>query len=257
MPQRLSVGIGHNLELDLYPNFIYNYAGYPTTTAGTSVSNAGLGNTHAEIKYQATADADTNRFFADPSIGLKAILWIPTGNYQNLSQTAYNTDQLGNGTWNEGLSVLLRKRFRPFQIYTECGEVVEDPTRVGGGYQFNNNMAMVPFGTSDVRMVDGNLLFYGAAFEQVLNDRSGLGYVLEFYGQTQSSRSLLWSGTNAPAWSFLSFVPTLEFTWPNTAQFQMTWGAALAYPLVYNGYPKTITPIFTVTFYFNSARGHR
>ena len=256
MPQRLAIGIGYNLELDLYPNFLINTAGPPTTPPGKSTAHFGVGNLHFELKYGLTNDADTYHLWALPSLSIKTITWIPTGNYQHLSPSAYNTDQFGNGTWNQGIGLLVRKRFKPFELYGEFDEIVQFPTEVHGGYQFNNGLTQVPFGKS-LHMTDGNLLYYAFAFEHVINSEYGFGYVLEMAGQSQSRNSLFFGRANAPAWSYLWASPTIEFTWPNTPSFETTWGLGAVLPAYEWDFPQTIGPIFTVTFYFNGKYGRR
>ena len=256
MPQRLAVGVGHGLELDLYPNFILNTVGPPVTPPGKLTDRFGVGNLHFELKYGLTSDADTYHLLATPSLSIKTITWIPTGNYQHLSPSAYNTDQFGNGTWNEGVGLLVRKRFKPFEFYGEFDEIVQFPTRVHAGYQFNNGITQVPAGPS-LHMTDGNLVNYAAAFEHVLNSQYGLGYVLEIAGQSQSRRNPFFGRANAPAWSYLWAVPTLELTWPKTERLETTWGVGAVLPAYSWDFPKTIGPIFTVTFYFNGKYGRR
>ncbi len=256
MPQRFAIGVGYNLELDLYPNFLLNTAQPPTTPSGKSTAHFGVGNLHFELKYGLTTDADSYHLWAMPSLSIKTITWIPTGNYQHLSPSAYNTDQFGNGTWNQGVGLLIRKRFKPFEFYGEFDEIVQFPTEVHGGYQFNNGLTQVPFGQS-LHMTDGNLLYYAFAFEHVINSHYGLGYVLEFTGQSQNGHNLLYGRANAPAWSYVWASPTVEFTWPNTPSFQTTWGLGAVLPVYEWDFPQTIGPIFTVTFYFNGKNGRR
>jgi hypothetical protein len=255
MPQRLAIGLGHHLELDNWLTIDGNVVGPPTTPIGKSASYFGVGNMHTQLKYQWLMDADTYTFWARPSISTNLELYFPTGKYTDLKPSLYGADQLGNGTYNQGVSILLRKRFKPFEVYFQVTDLVEDPTRVYGGYTFNNGITVVPLGES-LRMVDGNLLSYSGAFEHVLTDW-GLGYVLEFYGAWQSSQNLFFGHANAPAWSFLWLDPGIEFNWPNTRSFVATWGFAVALPVAQWGYPRIFTPMATVTFYWNGggARG--
>ena len=265
MPQRFALGIGYMSELDVYPNFLFNTAGPPPGPAGASstrgsigkgtvTSRLGVGNFHFELKHQLVVDQDTEHLLALPAVSLKAILWFPTGNYRNLSPSAYGTDQFGNGTWNEGIGLLVRKRFRPFELYFELDEILEDPTTVGGGYTFNNGIAQVPFGQS-LRMVDGNLLYYSGAFEHILNERWDLGYVIEFTGQFQSAQNLFFGRANAPSWSYLWVVPGLEITWPKTSDLNVAWGVGVGVPIYHWDYPTTLTPLCTITFYYGEPRG--
>ncbi|HLH76149.1 MAG TPA: hypothetical protein VKV28_05005 [Candidatus Binataceae bacterium] len=256
MPQRFAIGLGHQLEFDFYPNFILNTAQPPTTPPGKSATDIGLGNIHFEFKYGLTTDADTYHLLARPALSIKTITWIPTGNYQNLNPAAYNTDQFGNGTWNQGIGLLFRKRFKPFELYGEIDEIVEFPTEVHGGYQFNNGIDQLPFGQS-LHMTDGNLLYWGFAFEHVINAEYGLGYVLEFTGQWQNRNNLFFGHANAPPWSYWWASPTVEATWPSTQRYQVTWGLGALLPVYEWKFPQSIGPIFTVTFYFNGKYGRR
>ncbi len=253
MPQRFALGMGYMTELDLYPNFLFNTAGAPSGRTKTT-SRLGVGNFHLEVKHQFVVDQDTDHLLALPAISLKTIFWFPSGNYRNLSPSAYGADQFGNGTWNEGIGLLIRKRFKPFELYFELDEILEDPTTVGGGYTFNNDITQVPLGHS-LRMVDGDLLYCAAAFEHVLNDHWGLGYVIEFVGQFQSKQNLFFGRANAPSWSSLWAVPGLELTWPKMSNYEITWGAGVGVPVYHWDYPTTLTPLCTITFYYGQPRG--
>jgi len=81
MPQRLAFGLGHDLEFDLYPNFILNTTGPPSTPAGKSAARFGVGNLHFELKYGLTTDADTHRLLAMPSLSLKSGGWRCPGRW--------------------------------------------------------------------------------------------------------------------------------------------------------------------------------
>ncbi len=249
MPQRLAIGLGHNLELDNWLTIDGNVLGPPSTPRGVSVSYFGIGNMHTQLKYQWLKDQDTYSFWALPSVATNLELYFPTGKYTNLNPNLYGADQLGNGTYNEGVSLLVRKRFKPFEYYFQITDLIEDPTHVYGGYTFNNGLTVVPPGQS-LRMVDGNLLTYSGAFEHVLTDW-GLGYVLEFYGAWQSRQNLFFGRANAPPWSFFWIDPAIEFNWPNTNTFVATWGFGIALPIMRWDYPRVITPMATVTFYWN------
>lgn len=249
MPQRLAIGLGHNFELDNWLTVDGNVLGPPSTPVGKSASYFGLGNMHTQLKYQWLEDADTYSFWALPTITTALELYFPTGKYTDLNPSLYGADQLGNGTYNQGISLLLRKRFKPFELYFQVTDLIEDPTRVYGGYTFNNGITIVPPGQS-LRMVDGNLLSYSGAFEHVLTDW-GLGYLLEFFGAWQSDQNIFFGRANAPGWSFLWIDPAIEFNWPNSRTFVATWGFGVALPVEQWGYPRIFTPMATVTFYWN------
>jgi hypothetical protein len=51
IPQRLAVGLGHDLELDIWQTVLGNYQGYPSTPRGVHVGDWGFGNFHLQLKY--------------------------------------------------------------------------------------------------------------------------------------------------------------------------------------------------------------
>ncbi|MHB1564800.1 MAG: hypothetical protein ACYCXP_12050 [Leptospirillum sp.] len=256
MPLRLAVGLGHNLEFDTYLPLVQNWQGAdPSQGIDHSASHFGVGNTHFEIKWQLSSDDDVYLPLARPAVALTFDFWIPSGQYQNLNPQDYGTDQLGNGTFNEGVMLLVRKHFKPFMVYLQLGDIIENPSTVGSGYTFNNGLASpnIP----DFHMVDGNLTYYAGALEDVINTDWGAGCLLEFYGETQSGTSLLFGTANAPVWSFFWLAPELEITWPSTHKFAATWGAGVALPVYQSNYPRTYTPMGTATLYFNGPFGYR
>ena len=258
MPMRLAVGLGHNIELDSYLPLVQNWQGVdPSQGIDHSASHFGVGNTHFEIKWQLTSDANVYLPWALPAMALTFDFWIPSGQYQNLNPQDYGADQLGNGTYNEGVMFLLRKHVKPFMVYLQVGDIVENPSTVGAGYTFNNGLTQLPWNAGDFHMVDGNLTYYAGALEDVINTEWGAGWLLEFYGETQSGTSLFFGNANAPAWSFFWLAPELEVTWPHSQKFAATWGAGVALPVYQSSYPRTYTPMGTVTLYFNGPFGYR
>ncbi len=256
MPQRVSYGIVNDLEIDFYVPIEYNRVGPPSTPNGQTVTASGMGNLHFELKKQFMKDGNNFRFWARPSLALTYIQFIPTGKYQNLNPALYGADQNGNGTYNEGLNLLARKRFKPFEGYFQFGDIVENPNHVSSGYTYNNGLTVVPNG-EQLRVVNGNLLYYTGAFEDVLNSKRGLGYLIEYSGQSQNETNLLFGHANAPSWTYLDISPEAEYTWPNTKSFAITWGGGVTLTTADSGYIRTKTPIFTVTFYRNGKHGYR
>ena len=254
-PVRLSIGLGHNLELDTFIPLILNTVGPPVSPQGTSASHFGAGNTHFEIKWELTSDQNVYLPLARPAIALTFDFWVPSGQYQNLNPQDYGTDQLGNGTFNESVFLLVRKHVKPFIFYLQLGDIVENPSTVGVGYTFNNGLTSI--NSPDFHMVDGNLLYFAGAFEHVVNTEWGTGYLLEFYGESQSGQNLFFGRANAPAWSFLWAAPEVEVTWPHGKEFSATWGAGVALPVYQSNYPSTVTAMGTVSFYFNGPFGYR
>lgn len=251
LPQRFSVGLGDEWEFDTDVNLIVNGG---TVPSGQSVIATGVGNTTYWIKKQMMADEDPTRFWASPALSFEVILAIPSGKYLNLNPQLYGLDQMGTGTYQESLQLVARKRFKPFDIYLQIGDAVQNPTSVEAGYAYNNGLAQTG-GPS--RVVYGNLLNYQAAFEHVLDDQTGAGYLVEITGASQSGYNFPFGRSNAPTWSFLWGGPEVEITYPNTRSLQVTWGAGIMLPIYQSDYSKTVIPMFTVTLYGNGPMGHR
>ncbi len=254
MPQRISIGLIKNWEFDFLIPFVANQGVSPTTPQGTTANAFGMGDSIVWIKQQLTNDADAYHFWARPALTLSYQFTLPTGHFLNLSPQKYTVDQTGDGTFNEGLYVILRKHFKPFMLYLQAGDIIENPTQVEAGFTFNNGLVTTSRAQS---VVNGNLLWFAGAFEHVLNDEWGAGYVLEFFGESQTGQNLLFGPANAPAWSFLWVDPGVEVTWPNSGRVEVTWGAGVAFPVYQSNYPITYTPMGTITMYYNGPFGYR
>lgn len=254
--QKSAMGLGHNLEFDAQVPLILNTATIPGTPTGPTLSQFGPGDAHLDFKYQLTSDQNTYKLLAWPAIALTTDFFLPSGNASGLRPSRYGVDQFGNGTFQEGMSLLIRKRFEPFSLYAQLGDLVEDPTNVSKGYGYNNDIGTVPSGAR-VRMVDGNLLYYSAALEYVLNSRHGIGFLTEVDGQSQSLHNLFFGKATAPSYSYLSAAPEVEYTWPAGKRFAITWGAGVNLPIERGDYPRIVTPMMTVTFNFFGPNGSR
>ncbi|MFP5209728.1 MAG: hypothetical protein ACLGRW_10605 [Acidobacteriota bacterium] len=254
--QKMAVGMGNNLEFDAQVPLILNIAKPPVTPAGTTVSQFGPGDAHLDFKYQLTEDANPYKFLARPAMALTADFFLPSGNASGLRPSRYGVDQFGNGTFQEGLSLLIHKRARPFEFYGQFGDLIEDPTTVSQGYSYNNGITSVQSG-KNVRMIDGNLLYYSAAVEYVINSKRGIGVLAELDGQAQSLHNLFFGKATAPGYSYLSASPEVEYTWPARKNFAITWGAGVNLPVERGDFPHLFTPMATVTFCFNGPNGGR
>jgi hypothetical protein len=253
--QKMAIGMGHHLELDTLIPLTLNTIDASASPTGKSIKEFGPGDAQLSFKYELTTDADTYHFLARPAITLTANFVLPTGNYTYLNPQLNGADQFGNGTWQQGIGMLIRKRFKPFVLYGQLGEFILDPTTVSHGYGFDNVTSTVT-SNSPTRMVDGNLFTYSGALEDVFNSKHGIGGLIEFAGETQASSGVFGSAT-APSFSYLTASPELEFTWPAGNRFAITWGGGVAIPIQRRNYPRIVTPMMTLTFYFNGPHGGR
>ena len=255
--QKMALGMGHHMEFDLLIPLEENSVPAAYSPTGKKVSDFEPGDSLLTFKYQLTPDADTYRFWAKPTITVTADFLLPSGNVHDLRPQLSGTDQSGNGTFEEGVGVLVRKRFKPFVAYGQLGETVASPATVSAGYEYDNNIGVVPPGMNEVRMVDGNQFAYSGALEDVFNTKHGIGAILEATGAVQSGQNPFFGKATAPTFSYLSMAPELEFTWPAGKRFAMTWGGGVTIPVARNNYARTVTPMVTVSFYFNGPNGSR
>lgn len=254
--QKFAIGLGHRLEFDGQLPLILNLATPASAPPGTHVSAFGPGDAHLNLKYQLTADANTFKLWARPAIGLTADLFIPTGNASGLKPALYGVDQTGNGTFQEGLSLLMRKRVQPFLLYAQVGDLIQNPADVPLGYGFNNGIGTVT-SPSGAHLINGNLVYYSAALEYVLDTHRGIGFLAELDGQSQSSHNMIFGAATAPSFSYLFASPELEVTWPAGNRFAITWGGGVNLPVETSDYQHIVTPMMTVTFSFNGPNGNR
>ncbi len=254
--QKVAIGLGHHLEFDAQMPLIFNIERPSTAPSGTTVSQFGQGDTHLDFKYEFTTDANTYRFLARPALSMTTDIFLPTGNVSGLLPNLYGVNQFGNGDFQEGVSLIMRKRVKPFSCYGQFGELIEDPFNASQGYQYNNNTTVVVSG-QPVHVIYGNLLYYSGDLEYVLNDRRGIGFLAEVDGQSQDLRNLLFGAATAPSYSYLSAAPEAEYTWPTRKRYDVTWGAGVNLPVETGDYPGMVTPMTTVTFSFNGPHGNR
>ncbi|MHB8301455.1 MAG: hypothetical protein ACYDC6_01265 [Acidobacteriaceae bacterium] len=248
VPTKFAYGMGRGLELDVYAPFDYNRLSYPQTPRGQSSSALGYGDTLFQLKWQFAKEKDRYRFWALPSMDLAMDLNVPTGKYKNFNPNLSGASQTSNGTWNEQINFLVRKQFKPFELYLGETELIQNPTHVTGPYQFNNGIDSVPAG-QHLRMVDGNVFESAGAIEHVLLPKEGFGYLVEYNSERQIGRSLFFGKATAPAFGYVDFSPELEVTWPNHGKYPITWAAGTTFTAARDNYPAQLTPIFTVSFY--------
>ena len=251
--QKMAMGLGNRVEFDAQMPMVVNTVSTPT---GQTVTRSGLGDLHLDVKYQLTEDSNTSKLLARPALGVTTDFFFPTGKASGLQPSLYGADQFGNGTFQQGMSLLIHKRVEPFSLYGQVGDLIADPAHVSQGYGYDNGIAMVTSG-QNVRMVDGNLLYYSGAIEYVMNSKHGLGVLAEMNGQSQNSHNLIFGKATAPAYSYLAVAPEVEFTTPMGKNAGIAWGAGVDVPVERGNFPRVVTPMVTATFYFNGPNGGR
>jgi hypothetical protein len=163
----------------------------------------GLGSPYVSLKKTVIKDSDTNSILGVPAIALQV-----TNNFPN--------KLFGPSNDMISFQVIGHKRFKPFELYLQVGD----------------------FPLSQAKTGNGNMYNYSLAFEHVLDDSRGLGYVLELTGQTQvgdNGFSYLWGATE------LEVNPIVKEQW------SVNFGVGLAYPIYENNFPSSYVPMTTIT----------
>lgn len=245
VPTKFAYGLGKSLELDLYAPFDYNRIRDPN---GNVKSALGYGDTLGQVKWQIAKEKDRYHFWTLPSMAFAFDLNVPTGKYQGLNPNLSGASQTSNGTWNEQIGFQIRKEFKPFELYLQQTELIQNPANVVGPYQFNNGIDSVPAG-EHLRMIDGNVLETAGAIEHVLLPKEGFGYLVEYSGERQFGQSLFFGKASAPSFGYFDLSPELEVTWPSKGKYPITWAGGTTFTAARSNYPRQLTPIFTVSFY--------
>jgi hypothetical protein len=245
VPTKFAYGLGKGVELDLYAPFDYNQI---RDSNGNVKSALGYGDTLVQVKWQIAKVKDRYRFWTMPSMAFAFDLNVPTGNYKGLNPNLAGASQTSNGTWNEQVGFLVRKQFKPFELYLQQTLLIQNPTTVSGPYQFNNGITSLPAGET-MNMVDGDVLETAGALEHVLLPKEGFGYLVEYNGERQFGQSQFFGKANAPSFAYLDLSPELEVTWPSKGRYPITWAAGTTFTAARSNYPRQLTPIFTVSFY--------
>ena len=180
--------------------------------------------TQFNFGWQMTKDENTSAFLSKPALGTEVS--FVNSQEQNL----------------EGLFFMAHKRDKPFEFYAQVGSYVQNSyasTLCGSS------------GTCDVaRQIPGQLFIASLAFEQILDQRTAFGYIVEAFGEDQSLYSRF-GKTNVAPWSYASVAPELELTWPNEPDHALTWRAGVMIPAYRNNYFPGYTPIAALTYFFN------
>jgi hypothetical protein len=245
VPTKFAYGLGKGLELDLYAPFDYNQIRDPN---GNVNSALGYGDTLAQVKWQIAKEKDRYHFWTMPSMAFAFDLNVPTGKYKGQNPNLSGASQTSNGTWNEQIGFQIRKQFKPFELYLQETELIQNPANIVGPYQFNNGIDSVPAG-EHLRMIDGNVLETAGAVEHVLLPKEGFGYLVEYSAERQFGRSLFFGKANAPSFAYFDLSPELEVTWPSKGKYPITWAGGTTFTAARSNYPRQLTPIFTVSFY--------
>ncbi len=246
-PFKLAYGLGHKFEFDLYAPLVFVRNANPDLADPEHASSSGYGDTVLQVKWQWMKETERLRFRSKPSVGFLFAVNVPTGKYQSLQQNLFGSDQIGTGEWNEQIGMMVRKQFKPFELYLQETDVIENPVNVVGPYSFDNGQQAVPPGEK-FRVVDGDILSSSAALEHVLVPKHGFGYLVEYIAQRQFSRNILFGDATTPTYSYVNLIPEVEVTWPQKGKFAATWGAGTAFTVNRSNYPAQFTPMFTVSF---------
>ena len=180
--------------------------------------------TQFNFGWQITRDEDTSDLRAKPAIATE------------LSFVSSQNENL------EGLFIMAHKRFKPFEVYAQAASYFQNP--------YTSSLCGAGGVCDSAQERPGQQFIYSLAFEQILDEKHVFGYVVEAFGQNQADFSPFGAATAAP-WNYLSIVPELEATWPDTPDQALTWRAGVMLPAYEHNYFSGATPIVALTYYFN------
>lgn len=241
VPLRFDQGVVPNVEFDITTPYEHTWI---TGPAGTSGSGGGVGDTLVFFKFRFLNE--TSSF---PSLAIMPMLTLPSGNATDLNPSQNGADQTGQGALEGTIALLARKLIRPFKLYGELAYTGSGTLKMVPGYSLTNLNSISPGQT----VVPGDNFYYSFAFEHVLNDQNGLGYILEFYGNHAFATSLLSGSASTSSWTQVSLAPEIEF---DTGSFQ--WAGGISLPVLSTGgAPASTTYMLTVTWQYDGPLGHR
>lgn len=133
----LQYGIRDRLEFDV--QWLYQQNHYKDLYSESHAQ--GLGDSNLFLHYCLhKEDSDL------PHITTLVQLKIPTGKYQHLDPDKNGTDEMGTGSWDPGIGILVSKNIHPFKIHANAIlsvplETTVDGTKTEYGSYFNGNIA--------------------------------------------------------------------------------------------------------------------
>ena len=104
-------GITDKLEIDAQTSYLENHVKKDAERAHSE----GFGDSWLFGRYCLVEEKDWM-----PHIAVLFQLKIPTGKYQHSEEARLDTDLMGNGSWDEGLGVILTKKLKPFILHADC-----------------------------------------------------------------------------------------------------------------------------------------
>ena len=229
-------GVGSNTELAILPSLIGTFS----NIGGSPLDGWGLNDFTLGIKHRwIIQDPDSAR----PSFATFLFLTLPTTSWLGtpvphgglppisvLPSTHFGSPSL-TGT------LLVRKNIRPFRFY-------------GGLYYTYSFPGIESINTSDPRIFAqfGDLIQYRMAVEDVINDKTGLGFILEIVGLSELPFSVDGIPVNTTPTNFnlIGVQPTFEYNL--TPRLAMSVGVLL--PAWGNNEYLSTTPNFSLWYYF-------
>lgn len=167
---------------------------------------SGLGTTYIDLRKTVYRDQNTLKLWAFPSVAFDVTDNLPTGTY-------------GTQTNVISFQSIFHKRFRPFELYWQVGDAP----------------------VSAMQTTTGQIYNYSIAFEHVLNSDTGLGYLIEFYGQSQFG---------AGGFSYLWGTPEAEINLYTSSNFSINFGVGVGLPVYESNFPVSYVPMTTFTINF-------
>lgn len=237
----LLYGLDVNTELILLPSVITTFS----TTNGVPLNGSGLNDLSLAIKHRwIIQDPFTNRpsFTTAFMVTLPTSSWlgtpVPVGGLPPINvvpSTHFGTPSL-TGVF------MVRKNQKPLRLYADLFYTWSLPGTISA--TAGDVPAFSQF---------GDLAQYRIGIEDVVDDRSGLGFILEIAGLSGLPFSIDGIGVNTKPSNFnlMGMQPTVEYNL--TPRLAASFGVLL--PVFGNNEYLAITPNFSLWYYFQGSQG--
>lgn len=234
-------GLTTNDELIILPSMITTFS----ETDGQSLNGTGLNDFTFGIKHRWVIQ---NPSSARPSITSAFLVTLPTttwlgtpvpkGGLPPLSVVP--STHFGSPALTTGLFV--RKNIQPFRVMGDLFYTFNFPTT-----------GVLPGQTASQQIQYGDLAQYRLAVEDVFNDKTGFGGILEFVGLSGLPFSIDGTGPSVHPTNFnlIGLQPTIEYNLTERLMFS----AGVLLPVFGNNEYMAMTPNFSLWYYWGSVGG--
>jgi hypothetical protein len=238
----MTYGIDINTQFDFYPSVITTFS----TTNGVPLNGSGLNDISFGLKHRWIIQ---NPFTNRPSFSTGLLVALPTSSWLGTPVPVGGVPPLNMvpsthfGTPAFTATAMVRKNMKPLKLYADLYYTLSVPARI-------SPMA----GDAPVFSQFGDLAQYRIGIEDVIDDKSGLGFILEIAGLSGLPFSVdgIPVNTTPSNFNLVGIQPTVEFN--ISPRLAASFGILL--PAFGNNEFLATMPNFSLWYYFQGGQGH-